>query len=90
MLEIFQYDFIARALIAGVVISVIAPLIGTFLVVKRYSLIADTLSHVSLLGVAIGMFMGFSPFIGALLMAVLSGSVWKSCGRGKTCWVIRS
>ncbi|NMB84240.1 metal ABC transporter permease [Candidatus Roizmanbacteria bacterium] len=73
MLEIFQYDFIARALIVGVVISVIAPLIGTFLVVKRYSLIADTLSHVSLLGVAIGMFMGFSPFIGALLMAVLSG-----------------
>ena len=53
MLEIFQYDFMIRAFIAGIAVAIIAPLIGTFLVVRRYSLMADTLAHVAPLGVAI-------------------------------------
>jgi zinc transport system permease protein len=66
MLEIFQYGFVVRAFEAGIIIAVIAPLIGTFLVLRRYSLIADTLAHVSLAGIAIGLLFGVSPVLTAL------------------------
>jgi len=70
MPEILQYDFMIRAFQAGIVIAIIAPLIGTFLVLRRYSLIADTLSHVSLAGVAIGLMMGVSPLLTALAASI--------------------
>jgi len=65
-LDIFQYDFIVRGLIAGLIVGVIAPLIGVFLVLRRYSLIADTLSHVSLAGIALGLIFGWNPALSAL------------------------
>lgn len=70
MLEFLQYDFMVRALIAGSIVAVTAPLIGIFLVVKRYSLMADTLAHVSLVGVAIGYIAGVNPVICAIVVAV--------------------
>lgn len=70
MLDLLQYDFIVRGLQAGIVIALIAPLIGTFLVLKRYSLIADTLSHVSFAGVALGFLFAINPIWTALLAAV--------------------
>lgn len=73
MLEIFQYDFMIRAFIAGIAIGVIAPLIGTFLVVRRYSLMADTLAHVALLGVAFGFLLKIPPLFTAALTAVIAG-----------------
>jgi zinc transport system permease protein len=73
MLEIFQYDFMIRAFIAGIAIGVIAPLIGTFLVVRRYSLMADTLAHVALLGVALGLLLKISPLLAAVVTSVAAG-----------------
>lgn len=67
MLEIFQYDFMVRALIASVIIGVLAPTVGIFLVVRRYALLADTLAHVSLVGIALGLLFKFNPMVGALL-----------------------
>ncbi len=72
MLDIFQYGFIVRGFEAGLIIAVISPLIGMFLVLRRYSLIADTLSHVSLAGVAIGLLLGINPIIGAIIFSVFS------------------
>lgn len=69
MLSIFQYSFALRGLEAGLLIALIAPLIGIFLVLRRYALIADTLSHVSLAGVAIGLIAGINPLITALVAA---------------------
>src|SRR5437762_8468237 len=66
MLAIFQYGFVLRAIEAGIIVAFLAPLIGTFLVLRRYSLIADTLAHVSLAGVALGLLLGFSPIYTAL------------------------
>ncbi len=72
MLELLQYGFVVRGLIAGIIIAVIAPLIGIFLVLRRYSLIADTLSHVSFAGIAIGFLFGINPIITAIIASVLS------------------
>lgn len=72
MLEIFQFDFMIRAFIAGITISIVAPLIGMFLVVRRYSLMADTLAHVSLLGVAVGLLTNIPPFLTSLISSVIA------------------
>jgi zinc transport system permease protein len=68
--EIFQYGFMQRALLAGAIIGTIAPLIGVFLVLRRLSLIADTLSHVALAGVAGGLLLRGHPLVGALVASV--------------------
>ncbi|MBI2037647.1 MAG: metal ABC transporter permease [Candidatus Magasanikbacteria bacterium] len=72
MLEIFQYDFMIRAFIAGLIIAVLAPSIGIFLVVKRYSLLTDTLSHVSLVGVALGLLSGINPVLTAIAVSIIA------------------
>src|SRR5688572_5821684 len=72
MPEIFQYGFMIRAFEAGIIVAIIAPFIGIFLVLRRYSLIADTLAHVSLAGVAIGILLKINPLVAAILTAVVS------------------
>jgi len=66
MLNLFQYDFVIKGLLAGLVIAIVAPAIGVFLVLRRYSLIADTLSHVSLAGIALGLLLGINPLLTAI------------------------
>jgi zinc transport system permease protein len=51
----FTYEFLQNAFLAGILIGFLAPLIGTFIVVRRLSLIADALSHITLAGIAGGM-----------------------------------
>jgi zinc transport system permease protein len=70
MLEIFQYGFMVRAFAAGTMIGIIAPLIGTFLVIRRYSRLADTLAHVSLAGVAVGLLTRTDPVVSAIVISV--------------------
>ncbi len=72
MLDLFQYSFVVRGLEAGIIIAAISPLIGIFLVLRRYSLIADTLSHVSLAGVAIGLLLGINPILTAVAASVVA------------------
>src|SRR5690606_20473018 len=52
---VLHYDFMRRAVLAGLIIGLISPLVGIFLVVRRLSLIADALAHVTLSGVAAGL-----------------------------------
>ncbi len=75
MFEIFQYSFIIRGLEAGIIIAVIAPLIGIYLVLKRYSLIADTLAHVSLAGIALGILLKLNLLFSALAATLLSSII---------------
>lgn len=71
MPEILQYGFMQRAFAAGIAIGIIAPVIGVFLVLRRLSLIADTLAHVALAGVAVGLLAGTYPLAGALVLTLL-------------------
>ncbi|QAS52938.1 metal ABC transporter permease [Halobacillus litoralis] len=48
----FQYEFLQNAAITGILIGLVAPLLGVFIVVRRLSLIADALSHITLTGIA--------------------------------------
>lgn len=83
MLELFTYSFMVRAFAAGIAIGVAAPLIGTFLVAKRYSLIADSLAHVSLAGVALGVLAGINPLLGALAVAIAAAFLIEKLRAGK-------
>ena len=73
MLELFALDFMRRALLVGLVVGIVAPTIGLFFVVRRYSTMADTLAHVSLAGVAASLVAGTAAIPTALLFSV--GSV---------------
>ena len=71
MPAILQYEFMLRALAGGVLVGILAPVLGTFIVLRRYSLIAETLAHVALMGVAIGLATKFLPSLFALLAATI-------------------
>jgi zinc transport system permease protein len=64
-----------RAFAAGAIVGVIAPLIGTFLVIRRFSRLADTLAHVSLAGVAVGLLTKTDPVISAVIVSVFTALV---------------
>lgn len=61
MFEILEYSFMVRALIAGGLVALILPVLGGFLVARRYALISDSLAHVSLAGVGAGLLIGVAP-----------------------------
>jgi len=63
MFDIFQFEFMQRAFLAGTLVAILAPMIGIFIVVRRYSPLADSLSHVSLVGVAIALITNTSPML---------------------------
>jgi zinc transport system permease protein len=66
----FELGFMQRALVAGISVGVFAPMIGTFLVQKRMSLIGDGIGHVAFAGVGAGLIAGVWPVWTALAFAV--------------------
>jgi len=70
--EFLQYSFMNKALLVGLIIAVIAPLIGITVVLKRLSMIGDSLSHSSLAGVAAGLILGINPILGAMAFAIVA------------------
>jgi len=72
LLEIFQYDFMVNAFLAGIIIAILASVSGSFIVLRRYAMLTETLAHVALVGVAIGMVTGQNPIWVAVVVSVLS------------------
>ncbi|HEY9570350.1 MAG TPA: metal ABC transporter permease [Metalysinibacillus sp.] len=77
---IFQYEFLQNAVIAGLIIGIIAPLLGVFIVVRRLSLIADALSHVTLAGIAGSLYLSQTVPALALLNPIYLGIVSSVTG----------
>ena len=63
VLEMLQYPFMVRALVVGVLISICASLLGTSLVLKRYSMIGDSLSHVGFAALAVSYAFYLDPLV---------------------------
>lgn len=70
-----SYGFMQNALFVSAFISILCPCIGIFLVLRRYSMIGDTLSHASLAGIAIGLMCGQSPVLGAFVFTSICGAL---------------
>jgi zinc transport system permease protein len=75
MMEILDYDFMRRALIAAVFTGLAAPAIGTFLVQRRLALLGDGIGHVALTGVALGLLTGIAPVLTAIVVAAIGAVV---------------
>ena len=77
---LFHYHFLQNTFLAGILIGLIAPLIGSFIVVRRLSLIADALSHVTLSGIAISLFLSSKLSILAGLNPLYIGTGFSVLG----------
>ena len=64
-LEIFEFAFMQRAFLAGLVIAVVCPSIGLFLVLRQYALLGEGLGHIAFGGVSVGFLVGIDPVLGA-------------------------
>ena len=71
-LQMFSYPFMQRALIAGALVSLCAALLGVSLVLKRYSMIGDGLSHVSFGALAIAVALDFTPLYFSIPVVILA------------------
>ena len=71
MIEILQYEFMQRALISGITISISCSLIGLFLILKRFSLFGDAMSHVAFGGIALGLFLKSNPIWVSLIVSII-------------------
>lgn len=81
MIEVFfQFEFLRYSLFTGLMIGILAPAIGVFLVVRRLSLMADALSHITLTGIAFSLLLGRTiPFF-AGLNPVYMGMIFSVIG----------
>ncbi len=71
MVPIFEFDFMRRAFLVGLLLAIIIPCIGMIVVLKRLSMLGDALSHTSLAGVALGLLLGFNPILGAVITCIV-------------------
>ena len=69
----FEYEFMRKAFVVGLLLSTIIPCIGVVIVLKRLSMLGDALSHTSLAGVAGGLILGINPVLGSVIFTLISG-----------------
>lgn len=72
-MTIFSYTFMQNAIFVSVCISILCPCIGIFLVLRRYSMMGDTLAHASLAGVTIALLSNKNPILGAFAFTSVCG-----------------
>ncbi len=75
MPDFLAYSFMQRALISGVMISGVGALLGTFVILRRLTFFSDAISHSALAGIALGLLLGFNPFISAVVFCI-AAALW--------------
>ncbi len=73
--EMFSYEFIQRAFVGGILVALVSALLGVSLVLKRYSMIGDGLSHVSFGALSIAVSFGFAPIGFSIPVVVIAAFV---------------
>ena len=71
VIELFQLPFMQRALMGGILTGLIGGLLGSFTILRQLSFFSDALGHSALLGISIGLLLGFNPSWVLLPFAVL-------------------
>lgn len=79
-MEILQYEFFQNAIIGAMLASVVCGFIGTYIVTRRLVFISGGITHASFGGIGLGVLLGVSPVLSAMVFAVLSacGIQWMS------------
>lgn len=72
MIEIFQYEFMQRAFVAAVLVSIACGIVGTYVVIKRIVSLSGGISHAAFGGVGLGYFLGLNPVLAAIPFSIIS------------------
>ena len=72
LLDPFNYEFMRQALMAGVLIGILCPVIGTYLIVQRMALLGDVVAHAVLPGLAVANFLNIPLLTGAFVSGMFS------------------
>ena len=72
MIEIFQYEFMQRAFIAALLVSVACGIVGTYVVIKRIVSLSGAISHAAFGGIGLGYFLGVNPVLAAIPFTIIS------------------
>lgn len=80
ILEVFQYDFMNRALLVGVFTAICTAMLGNFVVTARQAIVSDMLAHTALVGVGLGIFWQISPTYLAICTTIIAAVIlwWLS------------
>jgi len=78
-----DYDFMQRALLAAMIVGVLAPMVGVFLVQRRLALLGDGMGHVALAGVGLAFLLGTQP-VATALIAAIAGAAFVEIIRAKS------
>lgn len=70
--SLFQYQFFLLALIGGILAAVVSSWVGLFLILRKESMLVDGVAHTAFGGVALGLFIGIDPMLGALAVSTLA------------------
>jgi zinc transport system permease protein len=83
MIDVLQLEFMQRALMAGVLVSVACGVIGTYVVVNRFVFISGGIAHAAYGGIGLGYYLGINPVVGAITFS-LGGAVTMGAVQRKT------
>lgn len=83
MLEVLQYEFMRNALLAGLLVSIACGIIGALVVVNRIVFISGGIAHASYGGIGLAFFAGFSPYLGAIGVALGSALIMGMVSRSR-------
>ena len=71
-MEIFEFQFMRRAFLVGIILAIIIPCIGVVIVLKRLSMIGDAISHTSLAGITFGLVFNINPILASVIFCILA------------------
>ena len=72
LIEFFKYDFFQNALLGSLLASIVCGIIGTYIVIRRLVFISGGITHSSMGGLGIGLYLGIDPILSAIVFSVFS------------------